>query len=69
MNIDFVIQIIKINNCRNMIVFINSRIRFKFVKRVVKLSKRTILPSRIIMQIPIIYFNKLLKNRDILFEL
>ena len=51
-----------------MIVFINSRVRFEFIKRVIKLSKRTILSFRIIVQILIIYFDKLLKNRDIFFK-
>ena len=68
MNIDFVTQIIKINNYHNIIVFINLRARFEFIKRIIKSSKRTILPPRITIQISITYFNKLSKDRDMFFE-
>ena len=67
--IDFVTQFIKINNYREMIVFINSRAHFEFVKRIVKSIFRMILSFRIITFIIIVYVNDLLTNRDLLFEL
>ena len=66
--IDFVNQSIFINSCRNLIVFMNSRTRSEFIKRTIKTLSRIIVPSRITIQIPITYFGKLFKNRDIFFE-
>ena len=68
MIIDFVIQFIKINNCRNMIIFMNSRARFELIKKTIKLSTRIILLSHVTTSIAIIYFDKLLKDRDLFFE-
>ena len=44
--IDFVIQAIKIDSYRNIVVSINSRARFESIKRIVKLLSRIILLSR-----------------------
>ena len=52
-----------------MIILMNSRTRFEFVKRIIKLIIYIILIFRIITQILIIYFDKLLKNRNLFFEL
>ena len=66
--IDFVTQFIKINNYHEIIVFINSRARFEFVKRIIKSIARIILPSRVIISIMIIYADELSMNRDLFFE-
>ena len=68
--IDFAIQFIKIDNYRNIVVFMNSRARFESVKRTMKSLSKIILSSRITMSISITYANdKLSDNRDLLFEL
>ena len=69
MIIDFVIRFIKINNYREIIIFINFYTRFEFVKRIVKLIFYIILFSRIIISIIIIYINVLSTNRILLFKL
>ena len=68
MIIDFVIQFIKIDNCRDIIVFMDSRARSEFIKRTMKLSTRIMLPSRITVSMSIIYSGELLINRDLFFE-
>ena len=67
-NIDFAIQTIKIDSCRSITIFIDSRTRSKSIKRTVKSSKRTILLSRITIQISVVYSGKLSEDRDILFK-
>ena len=67
--IDFVTQFIKINNYREIIILINFRARFEFIKRIVKLIFYIILFFRVIILIIIIYINDLLTNRDLLFKL
>ena len=67
--IDFVTQFIKINNYREIIILINFRARFEFIKRIVKLIFYIILFFRVIILIIIIYVNDLLTNRDLLFKL
>ena len=69
MIIDFVIRFIKINNYREIIIFINFYTRFEFVKRIVKLIFYIVLFSRIIISIIIIYINVLSTNRILLFKL
>lgn len=66
--IDFVTQFIKINNCRKIIIFINFRTRFKFIKLIIKLISRIILSSHIITLIIIVYVNNLSTDRDLLFK-
>ena len=68
MIINFIIQFIKINNYREIIVFINFRARFEFIKRIMKLIARIILSSYIIISITIIYVNELLMNQDLFFK-
>ena len=51
-----------------MIVSINSQARFELIKRTIKLLTRIVLSSRVTVQILVIYFNKLLEDRDLLFE-
>ena len=48
-NIDFVSQSIFIDNYRELIVSINFRARSKLIKRIIKLSVKTIVLSRIII--------------------
>ena len=67
--INFVIQFIKIGSCRDIVVSMNSRVRFEPVKRTVKSLSKIILLSRITMLVSIIYVDdKLLEDRDLLFE-
>lgn len=66
--IDFATQFIKINNYRNIIIFINSRARFESIKKTIKLLIYTILLSYATTLVSITYFDKLFKNRDLLFE-
>ena len=67
--IDFVIQFIKIGSCRDIVVSMDSRARFEFVKRTIKSLSKIILPSRITISISITYADdKLSDNRDLLFE-
>ena len=47
--IDFVIQVIKINSCRNITISMNSRARFELIKRTIKLLTRIVLLSRVIV--------------------
>ena len=47
--IDFAIQFIKINSCRNMIISMNSRARFEPIKRIIKLIIQITLTLRIII--------------------
>ena len=69
MIINFITQFIKINNYRNIIIFINLRARFEFIKRAMKSFNKIILLSYIIILISIIYVKTLSKDKDLLFEL
>ena len=69
MIIDFVTQFIKIGNCRDIVVPMNSCARFEPVKRTMKSLSKTILPPRITMLVSIAYADgKLSENRNLLFE-
>ena len=68
MIIDFVTQFIKIDNYREIIIFINSYIRFESIKRIIKLIARIILSFYVNISIIIIYVNELLMNRDLFFK-
>ena len=52
-----------------MIIFINSRTRFKSIKRAMKSFNKIILLLYIIILILIIYAKTLSKNKDLFFEL
>ena len=67
--INFTTQFIKIDNYRNIIIFINSYTRFEFIKRAIKSFNKIILLSYIIILILIIYVKILLKNKNLFFEL
>ena len=67
--IDFITQFIKIDNCYEIIIFINFRARFEFVKRIIKSILRIILSPRVIIFIIIIYVNELSTNRNLFFKL
>ena len=67
--INFITQSIKIDSYRNIIISMNSRAYSKSIKRVIKFLSRIILLLHTTTQISVTYFDKLSKNRDLLFEL
>lgn len=67
--INFAIQIIKIDSCRDITVSIDFRARLKSIKRTIKSSSRIILLSRTTISVSIAYIEELSTNRDFLFKL
>ena len=67
--INFITQFIKIDSYRDIVVSMNSRIRFESIKRTIKSLNKIILSPRITMLMSITYADdKLSEDRDLLFE-